>query len=290
MNRAVMARSSYPRRIRWPGDRRRPRGLPAGAGGGTMGGGPSTPGPGGLRADRTVLRRAVDERPRDDGHLEHRRDLRPLADLRRVARDERRRRRRGASPQRDLARLRGHHRLAAAARRHRGAVRRAHHARPRPHGQRRDRRQLPRPVRARRAGDDGGHRPADLPAALLRAGVARRRGARGAAPRGGRLPAGSGRDPRAHRRAHPPHRPEQPEQPDRGAHRRAAAAGDRRGGPGARRLALLRRGLPHARARAGLDGAVGRRPVREGRQQRQHEQELLARRAAHRMGRRTARR
>ena len=41
---------------------------------------------------------------------------------------------------------------------------------------------------------------ADLPAALLRAGVARRRGARGPAARGGRLPARPRRDPRALRR------------------------------------------------------------------------------------------
>ena len=90
------------------------------------------------------------------------------------------------------------------------------------------------------------------------------------------------------RRAHPPHRAEQPEQPDRRAHRRAAAARDRRGRARARRLALLRRGVPQAGARAGHDGAVRRRPVREGREQRQHEQELLARRAAHRLGRRPA--
>ena len=48
-----------------------------------------------------------------------------------------------------------------------------------------------------------------------------------AAPREGRLPAGPGRHPRAHRRAHPPHRPQQPQQPDRRADRRAAAARDR---------------------------------------------------------------
>ena len=88
------------------------------------------------------------------------------------------------------------------------------------------------------------------------------------------------------RRAHRAHRPEQPQQPDGGTHRRAAAARDRGGGARARRLAVLRRGVPEARARAGDDGAVGRRPVREGRQQRQHEQELLARRPAHRLGRR----
>ena len=47
------------------------------------------------------------------------------------------------------------------------------------------------------------------------------------------LPPGSGRDPRAHRRADPPHRPEQSQQPDRRPHRRAAAARDRGGGAGA---------------------------------------------------------
>ena len=46
-------------------------------------------------------------------------------------------------------------------------------------------------------GTTRGQRPAHLPAALLGAGVARRGGPRGAAARGGRLPAGRGRDPRA---------------------------------------------------------------------------------------------
>ncbi len=65
---------------------------------------------------------------------------------------------------------------------------------------------------------------------------------------------------------------------------------DRGGGARARRVAVLRRGLPQARARAGDHGAVGGRPLREGREQREHEQELLAGRPAHRLGGRPGRR
>ena len=56
-------------------------------------------------------------------------------------------------------------------------------------------------------------------------------------------------------------RPEQPQQPDGGADRRTVAARDRGGGPGARRLALLRRGVPDAGARARHDRAVCGRPL-----------------------------
>ena len=87
------------------------------------------------------------------------------------------------------------------------------------------------------------------------------------------------------RRAHPPHRPQQPQQPDRRADRRAAAARARRRRSRGGRLDPLRRGLPQAGAGAGHDGAVGGRPLREGRQQRQHEQELLAGRPARGLGR-----
>ena len=83
---------------------------------------------------------------------------------------------------------------------------------------------------------------------------------------------------------HVAHRAEQPQQPDRRADRRAAPAADRRGRARARRLAVLRRGVPAPGARAGRHGAVRGRPLREGRQQRQHEQELLAGRPAHRLG------